>query len=448
MKTAQRLTEKFLMAVSEHQLLSPQRPTIVALSGGADSVALLLLLVQEGFPVVAAHCNFHLRGEESDRDEHFVRELCHSYDIPLHIRHFDTSASAKEEGISIEMAARRLRYAFFEELRTTLGAEAIAVAHHRDDNNETLLLNLVRGTGLRGLSGMKWKNGHIVRPLLGVSRQEIVAFLKEKEQPYVTDSTNAETLYKRNKIRHELLPLLRELNPAIDEALSTTIEHLAEAELLYDERIKTYYAEGLLQSTPEGFCIDLNQLKSSTAPSTLLHEALKDYGFNPATVADIYAHLDAQSGTLFESADHLAVIHQGRLHVERRPEAFPETELPPSGEVQLPNGRRLCIRRCLRNELTEIPRSANTACLDADTLCGGLRCRRVTEGDRFKPFGMKGSKLVSDYLTDRKRSRLKKMKALAVCDEQGIVWLVNERPSANHAVTPETQHVLLLEWKG
>ena len=448
MKTAQRLTEKFLMAVSEHQLLSPQRPTIVALSGGADSVALLLLLVQEGFPVVAAHCNFHLRGEESDRDERFVRELCHSYDIPLHIRHFDTSASAKEEGISIEMAARRLRYAFFEELRTTLGAEAIAVAHHRDDNNETLLLNLVRGTGLRGLSGMKWKNGHIVRPLLGVSRQEIVAFLKEKEQPYVTDSTNAETLYKRNKIRHELLPLLRELNPAIDEALSTTIEHLAEAELLYDERIKTYYAEGLLQSTPEGFCIDLNQLKSSTAPSTLLHEALKDYGFNPATVANIYAHLDAQSGTLFEGADHLAVIHQGRLHVERRPVAFPETELPLSGEVQLPDGRRLYVRRCLRSELTEIPRSANTACLDADRLCGDLRCRRVTEGDRFKPFGMKGSKLVSDYLTDRKRSRLKKMKALAVCDEQGIVWLVNERPSADHAVTPETQHVLLLEWKG
>ena len=448
MKTAQRLTEKFLMAVSEHQLLSPQRPTIVALSGGADSVALLLLLVQEGFPVVAAHCNFHLRGEESDRDERFVRELCHSYDIPLHIRHFDTSASAKEEGISIEMAARRLRYAFFEELRTTLGAEAIAVAHHRDDNNETLLLNLVRGTGLRGLSGMKWKNGHIVRPLLGVSRQEIVAFLKEKEQPYVTDSTNAETLYKRNKIRHELLPLLRELNPAIDEALSTTIEHLAEAELLYDERIKTYYAEGRLQSTPEGFCIDLNQLKSSTAPSTLLHEALKDYGFNPATVADIYAHLDAQSGTLFESADHLAVIHQGYLHVERRPDVFPETELALSGDVLLPDGRRLCRRRCLRRELTEIPRSANTACLDADRLCGGLRCRRVTEGDRFKPFGMKGSKLVSDYLTDRKRSRLKKMKALAVCDEQGIVWLVNERPSANHAVTPETQHVLLLEWKG
>ena len=448
MKTAQRLTEKFLMAVSEHQLLSPQRPTIVALSGGADSVALLLLLVQEGFPVVAAHCNFHLRGEESDRDERFVRELCHSYDIPLHIRHFDTSASAKEEGISIEMAARRLRYAFFEELRTTLGAEAIAVAHHRDDNNETLLLNLVRGTGLRGLSGMKWKNGHIVRPLLGISRQEIVAFLKEKEQPYVTDSTNAETLYKRNKIRHELLPLLRELNPAIDEALSTTIEHLAEAELLYDERIKTYYAEGLLQSTPEGFCIDLNQLKSSTAPSTLLHEALKDYGFNPATVADIYAHLDAQSGTLFESADHLAVIHQGRLHVERRPAAFPETELPSCGEAVLPDGRRLCLRRCLRSELTEIPRSANTACLDADRLCGGLRCRRVTEGDRFKPFGMRGSKLVSDYLTDRKRSRLKKMKALAVCDEQGIVWLVNERASADHAVTPETQHVLLLEWKG
>jgi tRNA(Ile)-lysidine synthase len=424
---------------------------IVAYSGGADSSLLLRLLSdlakKEGISLCAAHVNHMIRGEAADEDMRFCEKECKRLGVKLHTKAVDVPALAKKRGVGLEECARDVRYAFFEELRTTMGAQAIAVAHHRDDNNETLLLNLVRGTGLRGLTGMKWKNGHIVRPLLGVSRQEIVDFLKEKEQPYVTDSTNAETLYKRNKIRHELLPLLRELNPAVDEALATTIAHLAEAELLYDEHLKACYDDGLLLSTPEGICIDLNKLKSCTALSTLLHEALKDYGFNPATVADILAHLDAQSGTLFESADHLAVIHQGRLHVERRPEAFPETELPLSGEVQLPNGRRLCVRRCLRSELTEIPRSANTACLDADKLCGGLSCRRVTEGDRFKPFGMKGSKLVSDYLTDRKRSRLEKMKALAVCDEQGIVWLVNERPSVDHAVTPETQHVLLLEWE-
>lgn len=446
MKQRLTLTEKFRAAINTHTLLSPNVPTLVALSGGADSVALLLLLLQEGFSVVAAHCNFHLRGKESDRDETFVAQLCQSYGVALHIRHFDTAAVAQTEGISIEMAARRLRYDFFEELRSLLGAQAIAVAHHRDDNNETLLLNLIRGTGLRGLTGMKWKNGYVVRPLLEASRQDILNYLKAGGHTYVDDSTNAETLYKRNKIRHQLLPLLRELNPSVDEALSTTIQHLAAAELLYEEQVDTCFSEGLLCRNKDGFEMDLSKLQQHRAAPTLLHEALKDFGFNSATTADIYAHLNAQSGTLFESPEAVAVIHRGKLFVERRALPFTEQALPEQGEIVLPDGNRLLLTRCPISELSEIPRAADTACLDADSLCGGLCCRRVTEGDRFKPFGMKGTKLVSDFMTDRKRSRLDKMKALAVCDNQGIVWLVNERPSADHAIHPNTQNVLLIRF--
>ncbi|MBO5134256.1 MAG: tRNA lysidine(34) synthetase TilS [Bacteroidaceae bacterium] len=446
MKQRLTLTEKFRAAISTHNLLLPNTPTLVALSGGADSVALLLLCLQEGFPIVVAHCNFHLRGKESDRDEAFVTQLCQSHGVALHIRHFDTAAVAQTEGISIEMAARRLRYDFFEELRSHIGAQAIAVAHHRDDNNETLLLNLIRGTGLRGLTGMKWKNGYVVRPLLDASRQDILNYLKTGGHTYVDDSTNAETLYKRNKIRHQLLPLLRELNPSVDEALAAAIHHLAEAEVLYAERLESCFTEGLLRRHEEGIEIVLNKLKQHSAAHTLLYEALKDFGFNSSTTADIYDHLDAQSGTLFESPEAVAVIHQGKLLVERRPQPFAEQALPESGEAILPDGGRLLLTRCPICELSEIPRTADTACLDADSFRGALRCRRVVEGDRFRPFGMKGSKLVSDFLTDRKRSRLEKMKAMAVCDEAGIVWLVNERPAADHAVTSDTRNILLIRY--
>lgn len=446
MKQRLTLTEKFRAAISTHNLLLPNAPTLVALSGGADSVALLLLCLQEGFPIVAAHCNFHLRGKESDRDEAFVTQLCQSHGVALHIRHFDTAAVAQTEGISIEMTARRLRYDFFEELRSHIGAQAIAVAHHRDDNNETLLLNLIRGTGLRGLTGMKWKNGYVVRPLLNASRQDILNYLKTGGHTYVDDSTNAETLYKRNKIRHQLLPLLRELNPSVDEALSTTIQHLAAAELLYEEQIDTYFSEGLLCRNKDGLEIDLNKLRQHRTAPTLLHEALKDFGFNSATTEDIYAHLHAQSGTLFESPEAIAVIHRGKLLVERRALPFAEQTLPEQGEIALPDGNRLLLTRCPINALSEIPHAADTACLDAESICGELRCRRVAEGDRFKPFGMKGTKLVSDFLTDRKRSRLDKMKALAIYDNQGIVWLVNERPSADHAIRPNTRNVLLIRY--
>ena len=208
--------------IAAHSLLAPGSCVVVGLSGGADSVALFLVLLRLGYHVEAAHCNFHLRGAESDRDAAFVTDLCARYGVPLHRADFETARSARLAGVSIEMQARDERYAFFESVRRQTGAVAIAVAHHRDDNVETLLLNLVRGAGLRGLHGMAWRNGHVVRPMLGVTRSDVENFLRAEGETFVTDSTNTDTAIRRNLIRHEVLPLLRRLNPSVDATLDAT----------------------------------------------------------------------------------------------------------------------------------------------------------------------------------------------------------------------------------
>ena len=224
--------------IARHRLLTPGAKVLVALSGGADSVALLIALMKLGYRCEAVHCNFHLRGAESDRDEHFVQELCDSKGIRLNVTHFDTTAYAKENGISIEMAARELRYKLFEELRASSGAEAIAVAHHRDDSAETMLLNLIRGTGIKGLRGIRPKNGYIVRPLLCVGRTDILEYLKWRGEEYVTDSSNLTCDYTRNKIRLELIPLMAQINPSILETLAATASRVGECETIYSKAIE------------------------------------------------------------------------------------------------------------------------------------------------------------------------------------------------------------------
>ena len=430
----------------------PQTPlgslSIVALSGGADSVALLLGLLYLGQPLVAAHCNFHLRGEESDVDEAFVRQLCEERGVKLYVEHFDTEAYAKQQRISIEMAARELRYDFFERLRQQLGADTIAVAHHRDDNVETLLLNLVRGSGLKGLCGMQPQNGFIVRPMLNIPRTEIEAFLKESQQPFRTDSTNTDTAFKRNKIRHELLPLLRELNPSIDRTLAETITRLNEA-------------HSLLQSAPSSprplrsdsiaaparpLRLPLAFLQSSSAPQTLIFNFLSPYGFTPSQCRTIAQECSERVGAMYETAEYLCVRDREALIVGKRPPFIEHLEIPiEEGEITLPNGATLRLHRCTRTELTEIPKSPNIACLDLAQITFPLFVRTPQEGDRFAPLGMKGTQLISDYLTNRKRNRLEKLASLLLCDAQGPLWLINERPDRRAMITSNTQEVLIVE---
>lgn len=428
----------------------PQTPlghlSIVALSGGADSVALLLGLLHLGQPLVAAHCNFHLRGEESDADEAFVSRLCEERGVKLYVEHFDTEAYAKQQRISIEMAARELRYDYFEKLRQQLGADTIAVAHHRDDNVETLLLNLVRGSGLKGLCGMQPRNGFIVRPMLNIPRTEIEAFLKEAQQPFCTDSTNTDTAFKRNKIRHQLLPLLRELNPSIDRTLAETIIRLNEAQtLLRSLRSDTIAAPTLAPSFPVR--LPLASLQSSSAPQTLIFNFLSPYGFPPSQCRTIAQECSVRVGAVYESGEYLCVRDREALIVAPRPPRIAHFEIPiEKGELTLPNGATLRLHRCTCAELTEIPKLPNIACLDLAQITFPLFIRTPKEGDRFAPFGMKGTQLISDYLTNRKRNRLEKLASLLLCDAQGILWLINERLDNRPAITIETKEVLLVEF--
>ncbi|WP_321437912.1 tRNA lysidine(34) synthetase TilS [uncultured Bacteroides sp.] len=415
--------------IEKEKLFGLKDKVLIALSGGADSVALLRVMVYLGYSCEAAHCNFRLRGEESDRDESFVRNLCDNLNIPLHVIHFDTNEYAAQHQVSIEMAARELRYDWFEKLRKELKADVVAVAHHRDDSVETLLLNLIRGTGINGLTGIHPKNNLIVRPLLTVSREDILAYLKEMKQEYVTDSTNLQDEYTRNKIRLNLLPMMETINPSIKPSLFSTASHLLDASIIYDKVIE----EGKKRViTNEG--ISIEKLLTEPSPRALLFEILYPLGFNSAQADDIFLSLDRQSGRKFFSPAWMVVRDRAYLLIKRlTSQAVEAEEKPVIEEERFPYTPDFVI-----------PRDKKTACFDADKLYYPLTLRKWQAGDRFVPFGMKGKKNVSDYLTDVKYSILQKESMYVLCSDEQIVWLVGERTDNRFRIDKDTKNVLLL----
>ncbi len=421
---------------------------LVALSGGADSVALLLYLLENGEQPAAAHCNFHLRGEESMRDERFVRQFCEARGVKLHVAHFDTAKEAAATGESIEMAARRLRYEWFARLCQEEGYAAVAVAHHMEDNAETLLLNLVRGTGLRGLCGMATDavngvNGQvrIVRPLLSWSKGEILAFLEKHGQDYVTDSTNADTRYRRNFLRHRLLPLLETLNPQAVRTLHETAQRLREAEAVYEEGLRACDIR-CASSLPGSWRADVERLRALPFARTLLHEWLAPLGF---TAAQAESALTMKQGALLQSETHTLTLHRGFIEVAPTPKPLPQTPLPLDGTpITLPDGSQLTAVVMPREQLSAIPRGKNEVALNAAACGEAMFLRSVTEADRFRPFGMKGTKLVSDYLTDVHTSRIGKLADVVLTNGTDIAWLVGERIDARFALNENTTHIVLL----
>lgn len=417
--------------IKKHKLLSLSDLYIVALSGGADSVALLLLLDEMGYKVHALHCNFHLRGEESDRDERFCEDLCLKKNIPFHRIHFDTLMYAETHKMSVEMAARELRYRYFEQLRKDIGAEAICVAHHQDDTVETVLLNLVRGTGLRGLTGIQPRNGAILRPLLCVTRTEIEAYLATKQQDYVTDSTNLETDFVRNKIRLQVVPLLRQLNPAVSENIVRTAEHLTEAQKVLDAVVDTYKGSNQL---------DLCALQQVGSAEYIVFEWLKQYGFNGSQVQQV---ISAETGSIFSSPTGYEVLKdRGRLLVEPTIMAFTPIRIPEEGTYVLPDDRRLNVRRS--NPF--VSKDSHEATLDARQVRFPMTVRRVEEGDWMIPYGMTGRKLLSDLMTDLKMSLFDRRRQLVVVDAQdAVVWAIGLRTDHRCRVTDATQEVIAIK---
>ena len=446
------LNRKVETFIRQQHLLQSDGRYLVALSGGADSVCLLLVLKQLGYFVEAIHCNFHLRGEESDRDELFCKNLCAEKQIPLHLVHFDTREYAQLHKVSIEMAARQLRYHHFASLCHDLGFDGVCVAHHQDDVAETVLMNLIRGTGIKGLSGIKPKIQQrlrvgakagipipltVIRPLLCVTRDEIEHFMKEIGQDYVTDSTNLVPDVLRNKIRLQVLPLLDEIAPSASRNIVETAENVAFAEEFLDQALS-----GMMVELKDEGSIPVSKIKSEY----LLFRILSDYGFTSVQIKQIYAHLDAPTGTEFRSETHILVFDRGRLlieEVEKNP--FHEMRIPEEGTYILDETAKLRIERMPKPEGFEIPRSSDVIAVDADRLQMPLTVRLPQEGDRFTPFGMQGSKLVSDFLTDQKLSLLEKRRQLIIHDSTGrILWVVGLRPDNHFRITDSTRTILRL----
>ena len=427
--------------IAKYQLLSHDGIHVVALSGGADSVALLRVMLALGYRVEAAHCNFRLRGDESNRDELFVKTLCETQDIKLHLIHFDTAGYASLHQVSIEMAARELRYHYFEQLRQDIGASTICVAHHRDDAVETLLMNLLRGSGIHGLTGIRARNGHIVRPLLCVSRQEIVNYLHSIDQEYVTDSTNLQPDVLRNKVRLQLLPLMEQLYSGATENMARSAYYLSEAEKVYNAEIARYAQETefpLSVSSP--FTIHFSLLSSSPSPLSLLHEWLTPLGFNRSQLEQILAHLDGEPGRVFESATHTLVIDRESIVVEPVCAPIKPLVIPEPGTYRIDETAKIRIEEV--GVETGISRDPAIAMLDAATIRYPLTLRAVKPGDIFQPFGMEGKKLVSDYLTDRKLNLLAKRHQRVLVDATGtILWLVGQRTDHRYRITPDTRMI-------
>ena len=418
--------------IEEKQLFTTNDKVLVALSGGADSVALLRVLLEWGYECECAHCNFHLRGEESDRDEAFVQSLCRSLDIPLYIKHFETEAYAKEKQISIEMAARELRYAWFEELRKQIGAQVIAVAHHRDDSVETFLLNLIRGTGINGLKGISAKNGCIVRPLLTISRADILDYLDHLKQDYVTDSTNLQDEYMRNKIRLNLLPLMETMNPSIAESIQETAQKLSEVADIYNENRRFSLQNTVKKGKNNEESMSIKKVLEDVAPLSLLHEWLSPKGYNSSQIKDIHLSIKAlQSGKRFISTDWELLRDRENLVLKPR---ILEEKVP--------------VFDMKTVEITSdfmILKDKNIAFLDADKVVLPLEIRKWKQGDKFVPFGMKGKKKVSDYLTDRKFSLFEKERQYVACSEGKIVWLVGERTDDRFKITDSTKRAIIIK---
>lgn len=434
--------EKVKNCIARHELLGREHPVLVALSGGADSVALACVLQDLGYKIEAAHCNFCLRGAESDRDEAFVTDFCQRRKIVLHRRCFSTHAYAHEHHVSIEMAARTLRYDFFEQLLQERELDSVAVAHHREDNTETVLLNLLRGTGIRGLRGIQYRNGKVVRPLLDVSRQEIEDYLAECHQDYVTDSTNLQDEVQRNKIRLNVMPRMREIYPNADESIHQGARRLSDAFRIYE-----YGMDLLMQQVVHGNRILLEELNRTSAPETVLYEILNRMDFNPAQVAAIYEQQGGESGKVYESATHRLLRDREALVFEKkavRPVRL-EKVLPLEGIMRVTDDVTFLISRSSYSSGGPLPREKNVICMDLDKVEFPLVVRMPQTGDRFMPFGMKGMKLVSDFLTDLKKNVFEKERQLLVCSGDKIAWVVGERPDDRFRVTEHTRHILRIQ---
>jgi tRNA(Ile)-lysidine synthase len=439
------MLERFLKYIEDHNLFASGDSILIGVSGGVDSVVLLDLFYKAGYPIGIAHCNFKLRGEESDQDEEFVEKFALKYSLPFYNISFHTAEYAEENGISIEMAARELRYRWFEEIRSGYNYNWISVAHHRDDQLETFFLNLTRGgTGLSGLTGMNPINNKIVRPLLFASRKEIEAYATENHLEFREDGSNRNTEFTRNKIRHQVLPLMEQLNPSFREGLTRTIENLKNSRKIENAEIRNAW-DRIAEPIEDDIYFSIEELKNLDPLPTYLFHFLKDYNFNTEVVNDIVSTLVNGPGKQFYSSTHRLIRDRENLILrELKTETQAIHYLDEScGELSYPVKMRISIIE--KKYKFEIPDTQRIGCVDLEKIQFPLIIRHWQKGDFFHPLGMKGEKKLSDFFIDAKMSLPEKENTWILANGDDIVWVIGRRLDDRFKITPKTKNIYRME---
>jgi len=412
---------------------------LIAVSGGIDSVVLTHLCHALGLNFSLAHCNFNLRAEESHKDEAFVLELAEALDVEVFIQNFDTEAYAKAHKRSIQMAARELRYDWFKELAEQLQFDYILTAHHADDNLETFLINFTRGTGLNGLTGIPMIKNNIVRPLLSFSRAQIETFAKKENILWREDASNASRKYLRNKLRHEVVPILKEINPQLLDSFQNTLVNLNDTADIVEESLDAFSKRAIQSIDKFGITYKISEFKKVHNPKAYLYEIFKGYGFTEWN--DIVNLLEAQSGKLVRSNSHRLIKHRDFLiltdlgNSAQSKEALFINEL--ANDIETPIGEL-----SFENVEGLFDVSKSTIFVDKDVLKFPLEFRLWKEGDIFQPIGMTGKKKISKYLKDEKVSLVEKENTWILASDNKVVWLVGKRADDRFKVTKNTKNII------
>lgn len=424
--------EKF---IAQEQLLNQEDAVLVALSGGRDSVLLLILLKQLGYRVSAAHCNFGLRASESDGDENFVAALCKDLGIPLFIKKFAIQELVNQTGESTQMVARKQRYEWFAQLCATHNIQKIATAHHLDDALETILINLTRGTGLKGLRGIEAQRDNIIRPLLCLTRAEINDYIFNQKIGFREDSSNSSKKYFRNKIRHDVIPVLRELNPSVFQSIAKTQSRLKRVENYWEKGWESWLAH--VQNNKRNF-IAVADLKNEN--QSFVAYLLQEKGFSADDVEIVLSTSNLEKGKFFigQSDWRLVKVNNGFELVQHQTESFVKTPISAS---DLPLS--ITVQEVEKPSSFNLPK--HQIYIDADALNGELYLKKWDQGDWFIPFGMNGKQKLSDFFVNSKMSLSDKENVWLLCDETNIVWVIGHRTDNRFRITSKTKKVLLVE---
>jgi len=436
--------KNFIDFIEKNMLFNPDSGILAAVSGGMDSVVMVHLLKAAGYQFSIAHCNFQLRGGEALSDQQFVKDLSDKIGVPFHTINFDTKKYAAEKKISIQMAARELRYQWFAELSQESGYDVVALAHHQNDTIETVLLNLTRGTGVAGLHGILPKNGSIVRPLMFLKRDDIQDIVKTENLQYVEDSSNNSTKYARNKIRLEVIPKLKELNPSLEDTFERNLKHFRGLEILLEQKLDELRKE-IFTFHGGDIHISLEEVKKLNPQFLLLYGLLQEYGFNESTVEDIISSLDKHSGRVFGSTGYMLLLDRDKLILAERHNPSSEVVLINKDQHQVKfNNYQLNI---LHDDSPLIIRdNPLSVSIDADLLIYPLTLRHWSEGDHFHPLGMKTRQKLSDFFVHQKVPLHEKPQfPLLVNGNDEIIWIGGYRPDNRYKVTAKTKKVTIFE---